>query len=267
MTAAKPGRARLGFALLVFWTAPILSGCAVWDAFAALFHGGRDRAPVEQPCAAQKMTPETAAGMEPYDAGILLARNLPYATYANVDPNLTSLDVYAPDSGGCHPILVFIHGGGWIGGDKRFVDEKPRAFVRAGYVFASVNYRLSPKVSHPAHVQDVAQAIRKIRDLAPRYGGDPSRIYLVGHSAGAHLAALVATDGRYLEAQGLSLAAIRGRGPAGWSRIRSGFPDEVYRRETARPHVPIGFHQQSPTSGARPRPSPTWPRARTSRRS
>jgi acetyl esterase/lipase len=120
------------------------------------------------------------------------------------------VDFYVPERGYCHPVMVFVHGGGWIGGDKSHVGVKPEAFVRAGYLFASVNYRLSPAVQHPEHAKDVAKAIRFIRDQALKYRGDPGEIFIVAHSAGAHLAALVATDDRYLAAEGLPLTAIRG---------------------------------------------------------
>ncbi|MEW5725184.1 MAG: alpha/beta hydrolase [Thermodesulfobacteriota bacterium] len=145
-----------------------------------------------------------------HSPGVRVARDLVYARLPGVKVSLNSLDLYLPESGYCHPVVVFIHGGGWLGGDKRHVDQKPEAFVRRGYILASVNYRLSPAVRHPEHVKDVARALKFIRDNAARYRGDPTEIFLLGHSAGAHLAALVATDERYLEAVGLSLRVIRG---------------------------------------------------------
>jgi acetyl esterase/lipase len=134
-----------------------------------------------------------------------------YAGTAGIDPHLQSLDVYHAASGPVQrPVMIFVHGGGWIGGDKADVASKPEFFVRAGYVFVSINYRLGPQAKFPANVQDVATAIVwTIRNIA-HYGGDPNRIYLIGHSAGGHLVTLVATDERYLKEQGSGLSAIRG---------------------------------------------------------
>ncbi|MCX7750582.1 MAG: alpha/beta hydrolase [Candidatus Bipolaricaulota bacterium] len=136
--------------------------------------------------------------------------DIPYARIPGFDLRLTSLDLYVPLGGTGHPVVVWVHGGGWRGGDKGNLGEKPGAFTGAGYVLVSVNYRLSPAVQHPAHVQDVAAAIAWVRANIAAYGGDPQRIFLIGHSAGAHLVALVATDGAYLEAHGLGLNALSG---------------------------------------------------------
>jgi arylformamidase len=129
---------------------------------------------------------------------------------APVPPRLGTLDLYRPaparraDRRG---IVVYVHGGGWQQGDKRAVGAKARLFTQAGYVFASVNYRLSPSPPNPAdatrirfpdHPRDVAEAVVWLHRHARSYGGDRRRIALIGHSAGAHLVALVATDPSYL---------------------------------------------------------------------
>ncbi|UCH34344.1 MAG: alpha/beta hydrolase [Armatimonadota bacterium] len=139
--------------------------------------------------------------------------NLRYADLPGIDPNLLSLDIYAPSAAIKCPVLVMIHGGGWRLGDKAnraVADLKSRHFVGQGYVFVSINYRLSPAVKHPTHVQDVARAIAWVHGNIARYGGDPARISVMGHSAGAHLAALVATDESYLDAEGKSLRILSG---------------------------------------------------------
>jgi acetyl esterase/lipase len=120
------------------------------------------------------------------------------------------LDVYAPHVGTDHPVLVWIHGGGWRQGDKSGVQHKPQAFVDKGFVFVSLNYRLVPQVSVKEMTGDVAQAIRWVHDHAEQYGGAADKIFIAGHSAGAHLAALACTDGSYLEAQGMNLSGIKG---------------------------------------------------------
>jgi acetyl esterase/lipase len=130
--------------------------------------------------------------------------------YAEPKNERQQLDVYAPTEGKKLPVVVWIHGGGWQAGDKSDVQKKPRAFADRGFVFVSVNYRLLPKATIKQMAQDVAKAIRWIHDHARDYGGDPDRILVMGHSAGAQLAALVCTDERYLKAEGLSFAVIKG---------------------------------------------------------
>src|SRR5947208_157471 len=120
------------------------------------------------------------------------------------------LDVYAPTQDKNRPVVVWIHGGGWQAGDKKEVHQKPQAFADKGFVFVSINYRLLPKATIKQMAQDVAKAIRWVHDHARDYGGDPSTVIVMGHSAGAQLAALVCTDERYLKAEGLSFALIKG---------------------------------------------------------
>src|SRR5438270_13173515 len=127
-------------------------------------------------------------------------RDLSYAEPAN---EKQTLDVYAPASGMNHPIVFWIHGGGWMQGDKADVQNKPRAFVEKGFVFVSTNYRLFPKAAIKEMPSDVAKAIRWTHDNAAKYGGDSKTIFVMGHSAGAQLAALVCTDETYLKAEGL----------------------------------------------------------------
>src|SRR5204863_4465580 len=87
---------------------------------------------------------------------------------------------------------------------------KPQAFTEKGFVFVSTNYRFVPKVSVKEMTGDIAKAIHWAHDHAKDYGGDPNSIIVMGHSAGAHLAALVCTDDRYLKAEKLSLSIIKG---------------------------------------------------------
>jgi CubicO group peptidase (beta-lactamase class C family) len=134
-------------------------------------------------------------------------RDLPYADTKDARQ---TLDVYAPAEGKNYPVAVWIHGGGWQTGDKKEVDKKPQAFVDRGYVFVSVNYRLLPDATIKQMAQDVAKAIRWAHDHAREYGGDPDKLFVLGHSAGAQLAALVCTDESYLKAEGLSLALVKG---------------------------------------------------------
>jgi acetyl esterase/lipase len=106
--------------------------------------------------------------------------------------------------------MIFVHGGGWQKGDKGNVLYKPSAFNAEGYIFISMNYRQVPEVDVPAQAGDIARAIAWVYAHAADYGGDPQRIFLMGHSAGAHLVSLVGTDPTYLEAEELSLANLSG---------------------------------------------------------
>jgi acetyl esterase/lipase len=108
------------------------------------------------------------------------------------------------------PVVFWIHGGGWQTGDKSEVNHKPQAFVERGFVFVSTNYRLLPDVDMGTIVRDVAKAVGWVHGHAAQYGGDPKRLLIMGHSAGAQLAALLCTDDRYLKAEGVSLADVRG---------------------------------------------------------
>ena len=136
-----------------------------------------------------------------------VSRNIPYAEPAN---ERQTLDVYAPENAKGLPVIFWIHGGGWQAGDKTSVQGKPKAFVDKGYVFVSTNYRFLPNVAMEAIVRDIAKSIHWVHDHIAEFGGDPNRLLVMGHSAGAQLAALICTDDRYLKAEGLSLAIIKG---------------------------------------------------------
>lgn len=138
-----------------------------------------------------------------------VTKDIAYAKLGD-ERNATSLDVYAPTSGKDMPVMVWIHGGAWKIGDKHRVEQKPEMFNKLGFVFVSINYRLVPNVNVTEQGYDVARAIRWVHDHIAEYGGSPEKIYLMGHSAGAHLAALVGTDEKYLEAEKLSLANLQG---------------------------------------------------------
>lgn len=120
------------------------------------------------------------------------------------------LDVYSPPKAKNLPVVFWIHGGGWTVGDKTQVQIKPKIFTEKGFVFVSTNYRLLPTVTMSDIIQDIAKAFHWTHEHIAEYGGDPNRIFVMGHSAGAQLAALLCTDDRYLKAEQLSLKPIRG---------------------------------------------------------
>jgi acetyl esterase/lipase len=121
------------------------------------------------------------------------------------------LDVYRPmEPDAKRTVVVFFYGGGWKSGarqDYRFAAE---AFAARGYVTVVPDYRLYPQVRFPAFIEDAARALAWVRRNASDFGGDPDRLVLVGHSAGAHSAAMIALDVRYLEAAGVPETAILG---------------------------------------------------------
>jgi arylformamidase len=120
------------------------------------------------------------------------------------------LDIYAPAEGKRLPVVFWIHGGGWQTGDKSSVQEKPKAFVERGFVFVSTNYRLLPHVEMETIIRDVAKSLGWVHKHIAEYGGDPQRIFVMGHSAGAQLAALVSIDDRYLKAEGVPFSVLKG---------------------------------------------------------
>ena len=123
------------------------------------------------------------------------------------------LDLYRPANVGCDgqgsrlPIIVFIYGGSWQAGDKDGYAFVGRALAARGFLVMIPDYRLVPQVRFPAFLQDNAAAVRWVIANAPRYGGDPERIVVMGHSAGAYNAAMLALDPRWL---GPARRAIKG---------------------------------------------------------
>lgn len=123
------------------------------------------------------------------------------------------LDVYIPQGAANAPVIVSIHGGLLMAGDRRedaFVGQR---FAAAGYVTAVISYRLSPQASHPAHIEDTAAAFAWVKRNIRQHGGDPDRIVVTGHSAGAYLAMLLVADSRWLATHKLSSRDIKGVAP------------------------------------------------------
>lgn len=109
------------------------------------------------------------------------------------------LDIYRPQNINKAPIVIFIHGGGWNSGDKNQYRFVGAALAEQGWICASINYRLYPAVKFPAFIDDAALAVKYVHDHASEFGGDPQKIFLLGHSAGAHIATLLALDNHYLQ--------------------------------------------------------------------
>jgi arylformamidase len=122
-------------------------------------------------------------------------------------------DVWPAQAGsGPAPLVMFVHGGGWTNGSKDSASGPYKAghYPSGGYVYASINYRLVPSVTVEDEARDVAAALKSLLDHADELGIDPGRVVIMGHSAGAHLVALVGTDESYLAGVGLSESSLRG---------------------------------------------------------
>jgi len=133
--------------------------------------------------------------------------NIPYTEAKN---EKQTLDLFAPFGAKNLPIIFWIHGGGWQAGNKEDVQIKPQAFTAKGFLFVSTNYRLIPAASIKEMAGDIAKSMRWVYDHAKEYGGDPTTFVVMGHSAGAQLAALVSTDDSFLNAEKLPLTIIKG---------------------------------------------------------
>ena len=116
-----------------------------------------------------------------------------------------TLDVWQPSGGARHglPVVIFWYGGGWVHGSREAYAFAGRAFARRGFVAIVPDYRKVPQVRFPAFLQDGAEAVRWTRDHVADYGGDPNRIALAGHSAGAYTVAMLTLDPRWLRAEGV----------------------------------------------------------------
>jgi acetyl esterase/lipase len=154
-----------------------------------------------------------AAAVEAQSHKVTLVRAVDYVANADYPDGKDRLDLYIPEGVKNAPVIFSIHGGLLSMGDRTEDSFVGQRFAPAGYVTAVISYRLSPGVSHPAHVQDAAAAFAWVKRNIRQHGGDPDRILVIGHSAGAYLAMLLATDFRYLAAHGLTPRDIAGLVP------------------------------------------------------
>lgn len=159
-------------------------------------------------------------------------RDLDYIDDAVYADKKDRLDLFIPEGEGPFPVVVFVHGGGLLRGDKSGSEHIGHAFAAHGFLVANVNHRLSPGVSHPTHIQDFAASVAWVKRNIAKHGGDPDAVFIIGHSAGAYLVGLLATDSRYLNAHGLDLSDLAGAIPiSGFfhvERLAPGRPKSVW---------------------------------------
>ncbi len=174
--------------------------------FTSAFGGPlRDRmkergAATQSDSAAEMEVDEPSSSSIPLPAGARFERDLPYGT----DPQ-QRLDVYMPGQAKAAPIMFMVHGGAWMIGDKgasAFVSNKVAHWLPKGYILVSSNYRMSRQPNPLDQADDIARALAFVQTKAPSWGGDPARILLLGHSAGAHLVSLLAADPRIVTSKG-----------------------------------------------------------------
>ncbi len=135
---------------------------------------------------------------------IEITKNISYSSQNTGTRNL--LDVYYPGktTKGNADVIVFIHGGSWRSGSKDTYTWLAKNFVRKGYVAVIINYSLTPEFNYEQMGYDCAKAIKWAKENIAGYGGNPSRIFVMGHSAGGHLAELINADPRYFKAEGIA---------------------------------------------------------------
>jgi acetyl esterase/lipase len=139
-------------------------------------------------------------------AGYRVERDIAYG-----DLPRNRLDLYLPlKLEAPAPVLLFFYGGGFVAGHKSEYRIFGEAFASLGILTAVADYRIHPEAKFPNFLEDGAKAASKLRAIAERFGGDPGRLFLAGHSAGAYIAVMLAADPRYLERAGCPRSALRG---------------------------------------------------------
>ncbi|WGS50763.1 alpha/beta hydrolase [Paraburkholderia sp. D15] len=161
------------------------------------------------------------------------------------------LDVYTPGVSAPpaatrgRPVVVFLYGGSWQNGSRGSYLFVGAALASRGFVAVLPDYRTWPETGFPGFVDDAARAVRWARDHAAEFGGDPSRIFLMGHSAGAHIVMLLATDDRYLAAQQMSKRDIAGviglAGPYDFLPLQDATLERIFPLSTRAASQPINF--------------------------
>jgi acetyl esterase/lipase len=183
-----------------------------------------------------------ASACAPFKALNVLSATGSYEKHADIaygsDPR-QQLDVYVPlKRQGAAPVVVFFYGGSWNTGSRADYAFVGAALASRGMVAIVADYRLYPQVRYPSFVQDAAGAVAWAYRQAARFGGDPRRVFVMGHSAGAYNAAMVALDARWLGEYGLAPSQLRG-----WIGLAGPYDFIPIKNEDVRP---VFFHPNTP---------------------
>jgi acetyl esterase/lipase len=182
-----------------------LIGLMLTSILAVLFGGAL-------PAEAEEKKDPTKPAAATYE--VKTVKDVVYYDGAGQDKVKHKLDLYLPSGLKDFPVMLFVHGGAWLHGDKDFgfgfYGSLAKVYAKQGVGVAVTNYRLSPGVKHPEHAKDVARAFAWLHKNAGKHGGDARKLFLCGHSAGGHLVALLTADESYLKEHKLTAKAIKG---------------------------------------------------------
>jgi acetyl esterase/lipase len=177
---------------------------ALFLMFGLVWYAKGDEKPAE-PERKEEKKPTTLGGNFEVEA----VKDITYCEGDEADAVKHKLDLFLPKGQKDFPVLFFVHGGTWSSGDRKLYGPLGETFAKNGIGTVIISYRLSPKVQHPAHIEDVAKAFAwTVRNIA-KHGGNAEQIFVSGHSAGGHLSALLATDEKYLKAEKLDRTSIK----------------------------------------------------------
>ena len=197
-------------------------------------------------------TPASPALAAEKTFGVEVKTNITYYSGEGADKYRHRLDMYVPKGQRDVPVMVFVHGGGFTVGIKDQYGFVGEVLASRGIATAVISYRLSPKTSHPGHVQDVARAFAWVRAHAAEYGGKADKIFISGHSAGATLVAMLGADPAYLKEVGESLDHIAGVIPISGSFTQSSRSSMFLSAAPVDPDVVRNASALNHVSGAHP---------------
>lgn len=165
--------------------------------------------------AAQTTAPNTAPSTSTKPANFTVQRDIAYKsgdTLSDYEKERCKMDVYTPKqrSASLLPILVWFHGGGLEGGEKSGGSALGESWAQQGYMVVIPNYRLSPKATYPAYLDDAAASVAWTIQHAAEFGGDPKQVFVTGHSAGGYLCAQIAYEPKYLAAYNVKTTDLAG---------------------------------------------------------
>jgi acetyl esterase/lipase len=165
--------------------------------------------------------------LAPQEAKVRTVKDVAYYEGEGADPRKHRLDLYLPAGDKPFPVAMWIHGGGWMMGDRSLFGALGERMAERGIGCAVISYRLSPGVKHPEHVKDCARAFAWLHANVRAHGGDPDRLFVFGQSAGGHLSALLTLDRTYLAEAKVPEDALKGTVPMSGVYSIPALPEET----------------------------------------